>query len=160
LKEQFISEIQNNSGIIFKICRMYCDTKENQDDLFQDIILQAWHSYSSYKGLSKFSTWLYRIALNTAVTQLKKRNKQGIVAELNNEALNIPTHDTTETNERMQMLNMAIQKLSDVEKAIIILYMDEYSYKEMSEIIGISESNIGFKLNIIKSKLKEIVKTL
>jgi len=139
---------------------MYCDTKENQDDLFQDIILQAWHSYSSYKGLSKFSTWLYRIALNTAVTQLKKRNKQGIVAELNNEALNIPTHDTTETNERMQMLNMAIQKLSDVEKAIIILYMDEYSYKEMSEIIGISESNIGFKLNIIKSKLKEIVKTL
>lgn len=160
MKEQFISEIQNNSGIIFKICRMYCDTKENQDDLFQDIILQAWHSYSSYKGLSKFSTWLYRIALNTAVTQLKKRNKQGIVAELNNEALNIPTHDTTETNERMQMLNMAIQKLSDVEKAIIILYMDEYSYKEMSEIIGISESNIGFKLNIIKSKLKEIVKTL
>ena len=160
MKEQFISEIKSNKGLIYKICRMYCDTKEDQDDLFQDIIIQLWRSSPSYKGLSKFSTWLYQIALNTAVTRLKKRKRQGEIVELDNEALNIPAIDATEKNERKQLLDMAIQKLSDVEKAIIILYMEEYSYKEMSEMIGISESNIGFKLNNIKSKLKEIIKTL
>lgn len=160
MKEQFISAIQNNSGLIYKICRIYCDTKEDQDDLFQDIVLQLWRSYPSYKGLSKFSTWMYQIALNTAITRLKRKSKQGTATELNSEALNIPAYNGTENNERRQMLDMAIQKLSDVEKAIVILYIDEYSYKEMAEIIGISESNIGFKLNHIKSKLKGIIKTL
>jgi RNA polymerase sigma-70 factor, ECF subfamily len=160
LKEKFVAEIDENKGIIFKVCNMYCRNREDKEDLFQDIVLQLWRSYSSFKGESKFSTWMYRIAINTAITRLRKETKKENFILTNIDELQIPTYNTSEQNDKMELIYQAISQLSEVEKAITMLYIDECTYKEMSEIIGISESNVGFKLNRIKAKLKKIIKTL
>lgn len=160
MKEKFVAEIDDNKGIIFKVCNIYCRTSEDKEDLFQDIVLQLWRSYSSFKGESKFSTWMYRIAINTAITRLRKETKKEKKFLENIEESKLPIYDSSEEYDRMDLIYQAIDRLSEVEKAIIILYIDECTYKEMSEIIGISESNIGFKLNRIKIKLKKIIEYL
>ncbi len=160
MKEKFVVEIDENKGIIFKVCNMYCRNREDKEDLFQDIILQLWRSYSSFKGESKFSTWMYRIAINTAITRLRKETKKEKFIERDIDELQLPVHTASEEDEKMELMYQAIDQLSEVEKAITMLYIDECNYKEMAEIIGISESNIGFKLNKIKAKLKNIVKFL
>lgn len=160
MKEKFVVEIDENKGIIFKVCNMYCRNREDKEDLFQDIILQLWRSYSSFKGESKFSTWIYRIAINTAITRLRKETKKEKFIEMDIDELQLPIYTASEEDEKMELMYQAIDQLSEVEKAITMLYIDECNYKEMAEIIGISESNIGFKLNKIKAKLKNIVKFL
>lgn len=160
MKEKFVVEIDENKGIIFKVCNMYCRNREDKEDLFQDIVLQLWRSYFSFKGESKFSTWMYRIAINTAITRLRKETKKEKFIEMNIDELQLPAHTASEEDEKMELMYQAIDQLSEVEKAITMLYIDECNYKEMAEIIGISESNIGFKLNKIKAKLKNIVKSL
>jgi len=160
LKEKFVVEIDENKGIIFKVCNMYCRNREDKEDLFQDIVLQLWRSYSSFKGESKFSTWIYRIAINTAITRLRKETKKEKFTERDIDELQLPIYTASDEDEKMELMYQAIDRLSEVEKAITMLYIDECNYKEMAEIIGISESNIGFKLNKIKAKLKNIVKSL
>ena len=160
MKEKFVVEIDENKGIIFKVCNMYCRNREDKEDLFQDIVLQLWRSYSSFKGESKFSTWIYRIAINTAITRLRKETKKEKFTERDIDELQLPIYTASDEDEKMELMYQAIDRLSEVEKAITMLYIDECNYKEMAEIIGISESNIGFKLNKIKAKLKNIVKSL
>jgi RNA polymerase sigma-70 factor (ECF subfamily) len=160
LKNKFVLDVDENKGIIFKVCRMYCKGKEDIEDLFQEILLQAWNSYSSFKGESKFSTWLYRIAINTAITRLRKEKRQTKFNEIDSEALQVKSETTFEKDEKIDLIYNAINHLSEIERAITMLYLDEYSYKEISEIVGISESNVGFKLNKIKTKLKNITKSL
>lgn len=160
MKNKFVLDVDENKGIIFKVCRMYCKGKEDIEDLFQEILLQAWNSYSSFKGESKFSTWLYRIAINTAITRLRKEKRQTKFNEIDSEALQVKSETTFEKDEKIDLIYNAINHLSEIERAITMLYLDEYSYKEISEIVGISESNVGFKLNKIKTKLKNITKSL
>jgi RNA polymerase sigma-70 factor (ECF subfamily) len=136
---------------------MYCNNREDKEDLFQDIVLQLWRSYSSFKGDAKVSTWMYRIAINTAITRLRKETKRERFQELNGDALQIPAVANNELEEKLGLMYEAIKKLTDVERAITMLYMDDCSYKEMAEVLGISESNIGFKLNKIKTKLRTLV---
>lgn len=160
MKDKFVLDIDENKGIIFKVCRMYCHSREDLEDLFQEILLQLWRSYPSFKGESKFSSWMYRIAINTAITRIRKEKRQTKFNEIDNEALQVKADVTFEKDEKIELMYEAIDRLSEIEKAITILYLDEYSYKEIAEIIGISESNIGFKLNKIKTKLKNITKSL
>ncbi len=136
---------------------MYCNSREDKEDLFQDIILQLWRAYSSFNGDSKVSTWIYRIALNNAITRLRKETKREKFAGLDDHAFNIAAIDNKGENEQVQQMYNAIKKLSEVERAITMLYMDNYSYKEIAEVMGLSESNIGFKLNKIRTKLRTIV---
>ncbi|WP_295799720.1 sigma-70 family RNA polymerase sigma factor [Mucilaginibacter sp.] len=157
MKEQFILLITNNQGLILKVCNMYCNSREDKEDLFQDIILQLWRAYSSFNGDSKVSTWIYRIALNNAITRLRKETKREKFAGLDDHAFNIAAIDNKGENEQVQQMYNAIKKLSEVERAITMLYMDNYSYKEIAEVMGLSESNIGFKLNKIRTKLRTIV---
>jgi RNA polymerase sigma factor (sigma-70 family) len=139
---------------------MYCNNKEDKEDLFQDIVLQLWRSYPTFKGDAKVTTWMYRIAINNAITRLRKETKREKFAELDGDAFQIPHSDNNELEERIAAMYEAIKKLTEIERAITMLYMDDCSYKEISEILGLSETNIGFKLNKIKSRLKTLVNTL
>lgn len=139
---------------------MYCDKEECRQDLFQDILLQLWQSFQSFKKQSKFSTWMYRVALNTAISQFrkKKNNTENLTPDI---PINVPEEETyKEKEDRRELIHKAIGKLNKAEKAIIILYMDDYGYEEIAEITGISMSNVGVKISRIKTKLQKILKEL
>lgn len=139
---------------------MYCYGKECEKDLFQDILLQLWKSYPTYNRQSKFSSWMYRVALNTAISQFRKE-KKGDINFIRELPVNIMTDENfNEQQEHSKILHKAIGKLNKAEKSIIILYMDDYPYEEIADIIGISVSNVGVKINRIKSKLQKILKAL
>ena len=160
LKEEFISLIEEHQGIIYKVSRMYCDKEECRRDLFQDILLQLWQSYPNFNHKSKFSTWMYRVALNTAIAQFRKdkKNNEEPIPEI---PAYLPEEESyKEKEDRRSLVHEAINKLSKAEKAIIILYMDDYTYEEISEISGITISNVGVKINRIKVKLQKILKEL
>ncbi|HAF29611.1 MAG TPA: RNA polymerase subunit sigma-70 [Bacteroidales bacterium] len=160
LKEEFVSLIEKHQGIIYKVSRMYCDKEECQQDLFQDILVQLWQSFPTFNRQSKFSTWMYRVALNTAIAQFRKDQKvnEDSISDL---PAHIPEDESyKEKEDRIELVQKAINKLNNAEKAIIMLYMDDYSYEEISEISGISVSNVGVKINRIKTKLQKILKEL
>lgn len=160
LKEDFISQIEKHQGIIYKVSRMYCDKDECRQDLFQDILVQLWQSYPSFNNKSKFSTWLYRVALNTAIAQFKK-NKKNNEDSMPEMPANLVEEETyKEKEDRRELVQKAISKLNKAEKAIIILYMDDYTYEEIADISGITMSNVGVKINRIKTKLQKILKEL
>lgn len=151
--------INNHRGIIYKVCHLYGKEKDYRDDLFQDIVLQLWRSFPTFKNQSLLSTWMYRVALNTAISQFRKEIKRLEKKTLSTAEFQIPDIDWLERdNENSVLLNQAIQQLSRIEKAVIMLYLEEKSYREISEIMGITESNVGVKLNRIKIKLENIIK--
>ncbi|MEJ0031571.1 MAG: RNA polymerase sigma factor [Bacteroidota bacterium] len=153
LSRQFSEQISNHLGILHKICRTYKKDPDDRDDLFQEIVFNAWKSFPRFEGRSKFSTWLYRVALNTALYQNRKDHFFG--KKIDVEILNNISVDVKEDN--TDLLWMAINKLDELEKSIVVLYLEELPYKEISEITGLSENNVAVKLNRIKSKMKKIL---
>ena len=151
--------INRHRGIIFKVCHLYAKEKDYRDDLFQDIVLQLWRSFPTFRKESLASTWMYRVALNTAISQFRKDVKRPERQALSTAEFQIPDIDWLERdNENSVLLNDAIRQLSRIEKAIIMLYLEEKSYREISDIMGITESNVGVKLNRVKTKLENIIK--
>lgn len=158
-KEQaFLELIEAHKGIIHKISKMYMDTVEDQQDLFQEIIYQLWKSYDSFQQQSRFSTWMYRVALNTAVVFFKKGTRK-----INGSA-EMPEHiameESTAATKEQQLAHFykAVQKLERIEKALIFYHLENYSHKEIGENLGISEVNARVKLSRAKTKLKELIK--
>jgi len=154
---QFIGHIQQYQKIIHKICHLYRDSREDREDLFQEITFQLWKAFPSFKNQAKISTWIYRIALNTAVATFRK-NKPAIdyVAELPD------VHTTYQYNEydtRHERLFLLLKKLDDSEKMIITLYLEDLSYQQIAEIVGINENYVGVKLNRIKTKIQTLNKS-
>lgn len=140
---------------------MYCDSDEDRQDLFQEVLFQLWKSYPKFRGDSKISTWMYRIALNTAIARLRKTKRKPSEFSLSDSTLQFPdTPSDTEQEEQLKNLQVAIQQLSKVEKGIIMLYLEEKSYDEIAEIIGITKTNVGVKINRIKKKLKETLEKI
>ena len=159
MQQEFIDTIAIHQPIILKVCRMYCTEKDDREDLFQEIVLQLWRSYPSFKGEAKISTWMYRISINTAITSLRKNSRKPVTQALSAEHENI--NEITEQRidvEYARELQLAINILSKIDKALVMLYLEEKSYKEIAEILGISESNVGVKINRIKKKLQELIK--
>ncbi|MBN9298358.1 MAG: RNA polymerase sigma factor [Filimonas sp.] len=150
---EFISLIGEHQRIIYKVCNLYMDNAADRDDLFQEITLQAWKAYPKFKGEARFSTWLYRVALNTAITYFKKEQKQAIVfsSEVLPDAADY--HDPIE--EQVQAMYKAIGELSKIDKALVTLYLDDYSYQEIGDMLGITANNVAVKMNRVKLKLKE-----
>lgn len=160
ITKEFIEIIEENQGIIFKVSSMYCNDSSCRKDLIQEILLQLWKSFPSFDKTKKFTTWMYRIALNTAISQWRKAKSK---KEILTDQLPVNLHDddnTDEKNEKIRILNIALNRLNKAERSIIILYMDDYPYDEISEIIGISVSNVGVKINRIKKKLQNHLKEL
>lgn len=157
MKDKFTDEIFPHQALIHKICRMYRDTLEDQEDLFQEIIYQLWKSYPNFQGKSKITTWMYRIGLNTAMASFRKPKIKLLYSEGIAEK---KTPQEVETDSwREELLFDAIRKLEEDERALIGLYLDNLSYVEIAEVIGISENNVGVRLNRIKTKLKLILNT-
>jgi RNA polymerase sigma factor (sigma-70 family) len=155
MEKSFLRSIHDYQMVIYKICRMYRDSKEDQEDLFQEIVYQLWKSYPSFKGEAKISSWIYRIALNTAMAVYRKRSPSVDYLEEIPEKIHPQNdHPVTENEDR---LFWALRQLNDAEKALISLYLEDFSYIEIAEITGITENNVGVRLNRIKNKLKKII---
>lgn len=157
MEKEFIELINNHQGILHKICNVYFIRNPYKEDYYQEILIRLWKSYPTFRNQSAFSTWLYRVALNTAIDIIRKENLQPVHTELSKIEYNIPDHEHNTESEKRETLYQAIGHLSDVEKAIIILYLEDYSYKEIAEIIGISENNTGVKINRIKNQIIKIL---
>jgi len=156
--KNFLNLISDNQGIIYKICNVFANSHEDRNDLKQEIILQLWTSYHNFQGKSKFSTWMYRIAFNTAVTNIRKSMRHPVIEALSGSEQFYSEKDTIDClNEDINHLYKSISKLKDVDKAIVMLYLEEKSYKEIGEIIGISEKNVSVKLVRLKDKLKKLM---
>lgn len=158
MEKEFTGLINQHKGIIYKVCQLYCNDNEDRKDLFQEIVIQLWKAYKNFRGEAKISTWIYKIALNTALSNLKIEGKKKFIRTISDHELEIPTMEINE-NEHLKSLYQAIQQLTEIEKAIIMLYLDDKTYEEITEIVGISKTNVGVKLNRIKLKLSKIIKT-
>ena len=156
---QFEQLIKANEILIHKVCRLYASTTAEREDLFQEIVIQFWKAYPKFKGDSKLSTWLYRVALNTAITGLRKR-KNFIESREPDQLPEQVTEYDAEREEKLGQLYMAIEKLNQVEKAIVMLYMEDRTYEEMEEILGINQGNLRVKMNRIKDKLRQLTKNI
>ena len=158
LESEFLQLMEKHKGVIFKISRMYMDNRDDQSDLFQEITYQAWKSYPTFQGKSEFSTWLYRIALNVAITYLKSQKKRSIIQNDNLENFKIKQEDYDESDElRLKVMYEAIHQLGPIDKALIFYYLEDISGKEMAAQLGITEVNARVKLNRAKEKLKQLL---
>lgn len=151
MEKKFTELLYQNQGIVHKICSLYFNNRIEKEDYKQELIIQLWKAFPSFNNQSKFSTWMYRVCLNAAIDILRKEKTQPQFVKIDNYSLGTMSEANNEKNENQEKLYQAIKGLSDIDKAIITLYLDEFSYKEISEIIGISESNTGVKINRIKS---------
>ena len=156
MKKEFLKAIHDYQKIIYKVCNIYREKKEDREDLFQEIVYQLWKSYPAFKNESKVSSWIYRIALNTAIAIYRKPTLSIDFYETLPETLH-PSGETS-VSENEERLFWALRKLNDLEKAVISLYLEDFNYQEIAEIAGVSENNVGVRLNRIKNKLKEILK--
>jgi len=157
-KVSFIRLLEENRGIIHKICMMYTSNQADKEDLYQEICLQLWRSYRTYRAESKFSTWLYRVALNTAISSVRKDSRRVETVELEHTAHFVARDSEKEGMTRM--LFKAVSRLNKVDRAIILLWLEEKEYAEISEVMGISQSAVSVRLVRIREKLKSIMKNL
>ncbi len=152
--------IVENQNLIHKICNLYENSEADKKDLFQEITLQLWRSFSSFQEKSKFSTWMYRVALNTAITQKRKKSRSPLSTAISETEYDIPDSSAEESSEEdLKALSWAISQLKPVDRAIIFLYLEEKSYQEIADIIGITTKNVGVKIVRIKAKLLGILKS-
>jgi RNA polymerase sigma factor (sigma-70 family) len=160
-EHQFEKQISEHARLLHKVCHLYAYSDADREDLFQEIVLQLWQAYPKFEGKAKFSTWLYRVAINTAITGLRKKKDFVTSYEPANLPANISDDNSSHgTEERLQQLYKAIGQLNEVERAIVMLYMEERSYEEMEEILGISNSTLRVKMNRIKEKLRHLTKII
>ncbi|MBT29661.1 MAG: RNA polymerase [Thalassobius sp.] len=148
--------IDQHTSIISKICRAYSNDDQEFEDYFQEVTLQLWKSFNTFRGESKASTWVYRIALNVCLSQIRKRKKRIKTTVLEHTQIK----DEGNNNEReVQIANLyvAIKKIKETDRALILLYLEDKSYKEIAEIMGLTVSNVGAKINRIKTQLKKLI---
>lgn len=153
-KENFIRTIKYNEGFIFKIASIYTNSLDDKNDLVQEILFQLWKSFDTFNEKSNISTWVYRVALNVALYQLKITKKKVLTIPIDEQILNNQDIDNSENEEKWKIFKQQIDNLNLLDKGIVMLYFDNKSYEEIAEIIGISKSNVGTKLLRIKEKLK------
>lgn len=158
MEKEFFKLVNASQGILQKICNIYFYGNPYKEDYYQEIIIRLWKAYPNFKNQSTFSTWLYRVALNTAIDILRKQSIRPVHVELTKYEYTLPDDDHCLESENKDKLYWAIHHLTEIERAIILLYLESYEYKEISIIIGISEGNVGVKINRIKNKLNKILK--
>jgi RNA polymerase sigma factor (sigma-70 family) len=156
--KEFLTLIQNNRAVIHKICQSYCHSPNERDDLAQDIIYHLWKSASSYSPDYKFSTWMYRVALNVAISFYRKNRKTDVTVSLTENPQDMEDHTDETINEveaNRLLLQQFVEELKELDRALMILYLEDKSYAEIAEIMGITETNVATKISRIKDKLKQ-----
>ncbi|NER08985.1 RNA polymerase sigma-70 factor, ECF subfamily [Muriicola jejuensis] len=158
LEHQFITELENNQNIVHKVCSLYTHDRESHNDLFQEITIQLWKAYPKFRGESKFSTWMYRVALNTAITLYRKSKKRVLTQDFDSVIFKIKADEyDPEEEKQLTLMYDAIRQLGDIDKALVFLYLEDKNYSEISETLGISEVNARVKMNRVKTKLRTIL---
>lgn len=158
LEQEFVKQLEDNQNIVHKICRLYTNDQHAHNDLFQEVTVQLWRAYPKFRGDSKFSTWMYRVALNTAITLYRKSTRR--VKTQDYESVQFKIEDRQEDDEQMEQLTLlygAVKQLNDIEKALVFLYLEDKNYREIAETMGITEVNARVKMNRIKTKLTNII---
>lgn len=158
-KEEFVETIKVNEGIIYKIVRLYAFTADDNQDLYQEIVYQLWKSFGTFKHCSKISTWIYKVALNTAIGHLAREKKRGVRVPLEDIFFHSTDEIDRDRKEQLTALYRAIQQLNPVDKAIMLLYLEENTYEEIAAITGFTHSNIGTRLSRMKNKIFEQFKS-
>ena len=151
----FLAALNENKGIIFKISSVYTNTIEDRNDLAQEIIYQFWKSFDTFSQKSSLSTWIYRLGMNVAIYHLKTGKRKIQLVPLNEQIINFQEVENYEDDEKWLLLKQHIANLDLLDKGIVVLYLENKSYEEIGQIIGISETNVGTKLSRIKQKLKK-----
>jgi RNA polymerase sigma factor (sigma-70 family) len=155
-QEQFIGHMEEHRGILFKIASVYAQQAADREDLMQEMIFQLWRSYQRYQSDKKFSTWMYQVCLNTAITYFRRKKREPEWTELPEESTE---QLQTSTEDRFRLLEKAISTLREMDRALILLYLEARSSREMAEITGLSETNITTRISRIKDKLRIQIQT-
>jgi RNA polymerase sigma-70 factor (ECF subfamily) len=153
---EFLAQLRSNQGIIYKLVGLYASDREEKKDLYQEILLQAWKAWPSFRGEAKFSTWLYRISLNTIFTQQRKVSRIEYLESL--ETVSPAVKNLSEAGQDAQRLHKAIRQLAETDRAIISMYLDGYDNTEISAVVGISINHVAVKLHRIKQQLSNLLK--
>jgi RNA polymerase sigma-70 factor (ECF subfamily) len=161
-KDEFLKRLDEHKLIIYKICNSYCKNTSDRDDVAQEITYQLWKSYNHFNGSVKFSTWMYRVALNVAITFYRKTKTSEAIIQLTEADTETEDNreDNSELEENKNLLQQFINELRELDKALMILYLEEKSYSEISEILGITETNVATRISRIKDKLKQKFSTI
>ena len=155
----FVTLLEENKNIIHKICRLYTESEAEHKDLFQEISIQLWRSFDRFEGKSKFSTWMYRVGLNTAITIYRKEKKRIDTYILNDEISRIEVDQYYPViDEKLNWLYQKIEKFSEIDKALVLLYLEDKRYDEIADTLGITAVNARVKMNRIKQRLKKMIK--
>ncbi len=158
LEKKFLDDFGNNQNIVHKVCRIYTTNQDQHNDLFQEIAIQLWKNYAKFRGEAKFSTWMYRVALNTAISLYRKSTRSIKTQDFSDVSFKIATNEYDDTqDQQLKALYNAIRNLNDIDKALIFLYLEDKPYKEIAIALGISEVNARVKMNRAKDKLKKIL---
>lgn len=155
-EKEFLSQLKEHQNIIYKLVHLYAASEEDKKDLYQEIVLQAWKTYAAFRGEAKFSTWLYRLCLNTIFTLQRRTNKVEFTDTARYENYAVSTANSDEKDR----LYKAIRTLPETERAIISLHLDGYDNKEISELLGITANLAGVKLHRAKQQLTSLLKDI
>jgi len=161
IKEQFLDILEKNIGILIKLSRVYTKVAQDRDDLINDITLELWKSFKSFNGDSKISTWIYRVAINTSMNYKRKKRNDSLFVSLNDFKKEdiFPWLAEQDNSSELEILYNCIDELNEINKAIILLYLDGNSHDEISEIMGISKTNVGTRVGRIKEQIKSLAIT-
>lgn len=158
IEHKFVTELETNQNIVHKVCSLYTNNRDAHNDLFQEITIQLWKAYPKFRGESKFSTWMYRVALNTAITLYRKSKRSIPTQDYESVMFKISAEEYDETEEQqLKLMYTAVKQLGDVDKALVFLYLEDKNYSEIAETMGITEVNARVKMNRIKTKLRAIL---
>ncbi len=158
LEHQFVTNLEKHQNIAHKICRIYTNDQDSHNDLFQEITIQLWKAYPKFRGDSKFSTWMYRVAVNTAITLYRKKKRGIKTQDYDTVHFKIKAEEYDDEAERhLKLMYDAIKQLNDIDKALVFLYLEDKNYAEISYTLGITEVNARVKMNRVKTKLKNII---
>lgn len=157
-EDTFVTLLQENQNIVHKICRLYTNNQDQHNDLFQEITIQLWRAFPKFRGDSKFSTWMYRVGLNTAITLYRKSKRTIQTQDFENVMFRISSEEYDDTVEQqLKLMYSAVKQLNDIDKALVFLYLEDKNYSEISATLGITEVNARVKMNRVKKKLKKIL---
>jgi RNA polymerase sigma-70 factor (ECF subfamily) len=158
LERKFVTELESNQNIVHKVCSLYTNDRDSHNDLFQEITIQLWRAYPKFRGEAKFSTWMYRVALNTAITLYRKSKRRVKTQDFDSVIYKIKTDEYDDTEERqLKLIYDAVKQLGDIDKALVFLYLEDKDYSEIAATLGITEVNARVKMNRIKNKLRTIL---
>jgi RNA polymerase sigma factor (sigma-70 family) len=158
LQRAFVERLDRHRGILFKVAAAYCSSPADREDLVAETIAALWRSYGRFDGRSSFATWMHRIAVNVAISfyRSETRKRRGFVAAGESVLERIPAPDA-ETDDRLDLVRELIGRLDPLDRALMLLYLEDYSHAEIASVLGISESNVGTKIGRIKERLKRNV---